>query len=169
MNNEKLSDWAITAVIIIVLGVPVLGLLYLGVMRSADVYYKAGWMIAHRNDAAAFPPGSKLCIHEFCTRTDTTLKYVGGRRGYTSEVQYRYCPVHEPNFVKFGSQLDGFLYFCYWVVAIICSLIAPCLLLMPIAIIFVRGFKASEGTVGGIFGFVPLAIVIAAWVMFAWW
>jgi len=170
MNKEKLTDWLLTAAGLILLGVPVLGLVFIGTMRAADAYYKTGWMVAHWNDAESFPPGRNVCMHHFCTRTDTVLKHVGGRRGYTSEVQYYYCPVHESSFISTGGQFDGFLYFCYWIVAIICSAIPPLVLLIPMA------FSESKFWLvklliwpSLILDVVAWVILIPMWVMFAWW
>jgi hypothetical protein len=180
MWKEKLTDSLLLIVFLVVLGVPVVGLLYLGTFRAADVFYKAGWMVAHWNDATEFPPGSNLCMHHFCTRTDTTLKHVGGRRGYTSEVQYYYCPIHNSDFVSTGGQFDGFLYFLYWAVAIICSfflLVIPLfLILLPFMIVTDRFKKVSvsfsqrlDSVGGSIVAFGGVTILLVVWVMFAWW
>lgn len=91
-----------------------------GPVRAVDVYYKAGWMVAHWSDEESFPSGSNVCTYLFCTRTDTVPKYVGGRRGYTSQVSYNYCAIHEPEFISMGNRLDGFLYFLYWGWAVCC-------------------------------------------------
>lgn len=159
------------AVLLAVLALPVLGLAYLGLARTADLYYKTGWMVAHWNEAAAFPASSNVCMHEFCTRTDTKLKHVGGRSGYTSEIQYYYCPLHESSFFATGGQFDGFLYFCYWLVAIACSAIPPFLLIAPFSFIpgIEKWFRDPYEWPRIIVAFVPLTILVTAWMMFAWW
>jgi len=171
MARENSADWLIYGVLLVVLAAP----LYFGIMRAADVYYKTGWMVAHWNDASEFPPGSDLCMYNFCTRTDTREKHVGGRPGYTSEVKYYYCPIHEPTFVHTDSRIDGFLYFVYWIWAIICSGIPLFLVILPFTFIADKLGKRSaswqrlEEVSANIVGIGVVIILGVVWVMFAWW
>jgi hypothetical protein len=104
-------------------------------------------MIEHWNDGAAFPPGSKLCRHFFCTRIDTTEKYVAGKPGHMSEVRYPYCPEHEPQFTHNGTQSDCTMLLIYWAVAFACSLLMPYFVLalptIPVFWILERCFPDS--------------------------
>jgi hypothetical protein len=147
--------------------------------RPADVYYRAGWMITHLNDAS-FPPKSNLCMETFCTRTDTVKKFAGGHRGYTSQAYYRYCPLHTPGFVNTNSRLDGFLRFCYWIMTYFVGwFYAIGVLMLPVWLIAKGAGKAAPAVKDkaerlldqAIGPTVTIAAVIntTAWLMFAIW
>ena len=70
----------------IFLAVIFLGFLALAAVRTADLYYKAGWMVAH------LPPPGKVCTELFCLRTDTSKpewKFL--------QIHFAYCPEHLPS------------------------------------------------------------------------
>ena len=141
------------------------------VTRPLDVYYRAGWMIAHHDDQRAFPPKSNLCMETFCTRTDTTKKFAGGHKGYTSQAYYYYCPIHQPSFVNTGSRFDGFLRFVYWgTVFLISHLLAFGFFSLP-ALGLQRLFAKRTDFVELVMPVTYLAFGIsaAAWLMFAIW
>lgn len=50
----------------LVVGIVLLGFLGLAAVRTADLYYKAGWIVGH------FPPEGAVCTEAFCLRTDTS-------------------------------------------------------------------------------------------------
>lgn len=76
-------------VLFIVFGAVLLGLLVLVAVRVADVYFKAGWIVAH------FPPPSELCNEPFCLRTDA-VNDIGGERRF-GELHFAYCAKHRPS------------------------------------------------------------------------
>ena len=145
------------------------------VTRPVDVYYRAGWMISNWNDPK-FPPKANLCMHTFCTRTDTVKKHVGGRRGYTSEVKYNYCPLHAPSFFAFDSRPDDFLYFIYWFITFFVGMTLgsiPFLVLFGLGHFLWLKVRSKEGgrvnwehPAPWVAGFVVNTI---AWLMFAYW
>jgi len=143
--------------------------------RPVDVYMRAGWMVANWNEPRAFPPRANVCMEEFCRRTDTARKYVGGRKGYTSQVHYRYCPEHSPHFVATGSRFDGFFYFVYWGSAFIAAFgYVALILFLPVfgvasLIGKARGREVDIEGPATVVTFVAFAINVAAWLMFAIW
>ena len=70
----------------LVVGVVLLGFLSLAAVRTADLYYKAGWIVAH------FPPTGAVCTEAFCLRTDTTKP-----ESKFLEWHFAYCPDHYPS------------------------------------------------------------------------
>jgi len=70
----------------IVAGAVLLGFLALAAVRTADLYYKAGWIVTH------FPPKGAVCTELFCLRTDTTKP----ERKFL-ELHFAYCPDHLPS------------------------------------------------------------------------
>ena len=115
------------------------------VTRPVDVYYKAGFVLTNLGDPVRLPPHANLCMEQFCTRTDTQKKYVGGRKGYTSQVQYNYCPLHQPSFVATKSRLDGPLYFVYWGSAWLLSTIMLSMLFLGAAWAPVKLWSLARG------------------------
>jgi tetratricopeptide (TPR) repeat protein len=188
----SLVGWSVFAAVMVGLGlsgIPILGDLP---RRVLDAGYKGWWVVDHWNDAVAFPPKSELCMFPFCTKTDTHKKFVGGHRGYTSQVLHYYCGAHEPTFFSMGIRFDGFLYMLYWFAAIVLSVFLygpPVALLLrvamwPVLIPMWRAGKISSGflfprlqdftsagetklisfTVSAALGF-----TLALWIMYAWW
>ena len=160
--------------------------------RAVDLPWKIGWIVAHFSDPAAFPPQSNLCMEPFCVRTDTEKKYVTGRRGYTSEERYHYCPAHEPGFLKINHRSGGTLLFIYWILVVIVSglLLIPLLIMLsrvplwpwllvlvilgrqPLRILVPTGDDESTKGLDGILSLLGfwagLLIFFAAWILFIW-
>ncbi len=134
-------------------------------------------MISHLEDAQAFPRKSNLCMETFCTRTDTHKKFAGGHKGYTSQVYYNYCPIHEPSFVNTGTRLDGLLRFFYWGVTFLISyILAFGLLALPAQGMLLLYDKLRRSTIASDFirvaapvTAVAFGVCSAAWLMFAIW
>ncbi|HEX7899982.1 MAG TPA: tetratricopeptide repeat protein [Planctomycetota bacterium] len=180
--GEKLKDLCLYILLPlgIFLGLGIARVPFLGDIpaRVIDMPYKIGWIVAHWNDAAAFPPKSDLCMEPFCTRTDTSEKHVGGRLGYTSQVMYAYCPEHGPTFFSTGQRFDGFLYFIYWgTILVLSCLMAPiaALPLLPLIWLFHKSTAAARkeqlslDKVGESVMIAGIAVVLLAWILFAWW
>ena len=72
-------------IILLVAGV-MIGFLSLAAVRTADLYYKAGWIVTH------FPPEGEVCTELFCLRTDTTKP----EREFL-KLHFAYCPDHLPS------------------------------------------------------------------------
>lgn len=131
--------------------------------RAADIPYKAGWIIAHWYDAEKFPPKSDLCMEPFCTRTDVEKKHVCGRPGYTSEISARYCPDHEPGWIRSDTRFDSVILVGYWLVSLILTffLIAAgtvlviYVVLLPLLLVQVLSGKKPSATLSP---FHPLAV-----------
>ena len=68
-----------------IFAVVLIGFLALAAVRTADMYFKAAWMVTH------FPPKGKVCTELFCLRTDTSKpewKFL--------QWHFAYCPEHLP-------------------------------------------------------------------------
>jgi hypothetical protein len=185
MSSKRSSDNLSVVLAILFLLAAGAGILYAfrwTPAQSVDVYYRAGWMVAHWNDRQAFPPGSELCTAPFCTRADTTQKYAGGWKRHRSETYYPYCPEHNPVFAQTGSKLDGLIRTFYWLIAIGLSFIvgglALTLLCFPAAAIYEATRQSPESqtflrrsldrsVAMGVTLTFPVALL--AWLMFAWW
>ncbi|HLY75058.1 MAG TPA: tetratricopeptide repeat protein, partial [Planctomycetota bacterium] len=184
--------WAGFAFVMLLLGIPKIPILGDWPRRTLDVGYKAWWIVEHWNNPLVFPHKANLCMEPFCTRIDTTKKYVGGHRGYTSQVDYNYCPEHQPTFFSMGIRFDGFLYFIYWAVAIFLSAflygvpfaLALRILMWPVLLPLWKAGKISSGLLLprlpesgspaekklNTFSFwVTGAFVLSLWTMFAFW
>ncbi len=70
----------------LVVGIVLLGFLALAAVRTADLYYKAGWIVAH------FPPKGNVCTEAFCLRTDTAKP-----ESKFLQWHFAYCPDHYPS------------------------------------------------------------------------
>jgi hypothetical protein len=79
------SSWK-DLLVALVVGVVLIGFLALAAVRTADLYYKAGWMVAH------FPPQGAVCTEAFCLRTDTSKP-----ESKFLEWHLAYCPDHYPS------------------------------------------------------------------------
>ena len=147
------------------------------VTRPVDVYSRAFFIADHWNDPKLFPPKANLCMETFCRRVDTTKQYVGGHKGYTSQVYYRYCPAHSPSFVATGSRLDGFFYFVYWTSCFFIGWFGLSLILGLPGIgvaklwLLVRGEKREPDLdrFGTLVAAAAGAINVVVFVMFAYW
>ena len=69
-----------------VVGVVLRGVLALAAVRTADLYYKAGWIVT------PFPPKGTLCTELFCLRTDKSMP----ERSFLN-LHFAYCPDHLPS------------------------------------------------------------------------
>lgn len=143
--------------------------------RSVDVFYRAGHIVTHWSEVKS----KELCTENFCTRTDTTQKYVGGHKGYTSETTYDYCPSHEPRFVKTGTRFvdlfRGFHFAWAFVLSCVLASAAMALAFAP----FVYLFRAIQGrggrphidpgeVLGLIAGIGGLVVSLAVYTLFFW-
>lgn len=87
-NDHEMSDeksWK-DALVAVVVGVVLLGFLALAAVRTADLYYKAGWIVSH------FPPKGAVCTEAFCLRTDTAKP-----ESKFLQWHFAYCPDHLPS------------------------------------------------------------------------
>lgn len=83
MSPSKIAKQALLALLV---GAVLLGFLALAAVRTADLYYKAGWIATH------FPPSADVCTEAFCLRTDTS------RPDRTfMKLHFAYCPDHLPS------------------------------------------------------------------------
>ena len=82
---KSASSWKDVLVAALV-GVVLLGFLALAAVRTADLYYKAGFIATH------FPPPGAVCTEAFCLRTDTTKP----ERRFL-QWHFAYCPDHLPS------------------------------------------------------------------------
>jgi hypothetical protein len=168
--------WTVALVGLGLSGIPILGDLP---RRALDGPYKAAWVVAHWSDPLHSPKGKNLCMEPFCVRMDTTHKYVGGHKGYTSQVDYHFCPDHSPHFLSLGLRMDGTIYVAYWVLVLVASalIFAPPiaflsrLLLWPVLVPLVAFRKTGSsillpGTGNWMLGVLG---VLAAWLVFAIW
>src|SRR6187401_2209126 len=81
----------------LLVGVVLLGFLALAAVRTADLYYKAGWVATH------FPPKAAVCTELFCLRTDTTKP-----PRELLKLHFAYCPDHLPSgFQGRGGRSNG--------------------------------------------------------------
>jgi hypothetical protein len=81
-SSTGFKDVLIGLLVVVVL----LGFLALAAVRTADLYYKAGWIVTH------FPPKGAVCTEAFCLRTDTSKP-----EGKFLEWHLAYCPDHLPS------------------------------------------------------------------------
>jgi hypothetical protein len=82
----KASSGAKDVLVALVVGIVLLGFLALAAVRTADLYYKAGWIVTH------FPPKGAVCTEAFCLRTDTSKP-----ESKFLEWHLAYCPDHLPS------------------------------------------------------------------------
>jgi lysylphosphatidylglycerol synthetase-like protein (DUF2156 family) len=75
-------DWK-SILFTVIFAAVVLGFLALAAVRTADVYYKAAWIVTH------FPPKNTICSELFCLRTDTSKP----ERSF-GKLHFAYCPDH---------------------------------------------------------------------------
>jgi hypothetical protein len=147
------------------------------VTRPVDVYSRAYFIVDNWNNPQRFPHQANLCMDTFCRRFDTAKKYVGGHRGYTSQVFYRYCPEHRPSFVSTGTRLDGFFYFVYWAACFFIGWVAVGMVItLPVVGVhglwlLARGEKrdAPPETLMTVMMSIAGAINLIVFVMFAYW
>jgi len=101
----------------LVVGVVLLGFLALAAVRTADLYYKAGWIVTH------FPPKGTVCTELFCLRTDTSKpepKFL--------QWHFAYCPDHLPSgFQGWGGRSVGVVIYLSIFMTLIALLSIPIL------------------------------------------
>jgi hypothetical protein len=111
--GTKIKDGILTVIVVAV----IIGFLALAAVRTADLYFKAGWIVSH------FPPKGNLCTELFCVRTDTTKpewKFL--------QVHFAYCPDHLPSgFQGRGARSVGVLVYLSIVMILLSFLTAPIL------------------------------------------
>jgi hypothetical protein len=78
-SSRSIKDIILTVISVAV----VVGFLAFVAVRTADVYYKAAWIVTH------FPPPGNLCSEAFCVRSDTSKP----DRSF-GELHYAYCSQH---------------------------------------------------------------------------
>ena len=84
-------------VVILLVVVVMFGFFALAAVRTADLYYKAGWI------AINFPPEGEVCTELFCLRTDTKKP-----EPTFLDLHFAYCPQHLPNgFQGHGGRSNG--------------------------------------------------------------
>src|SRR5258706_8917318 len=94
-STRGVKDYIIGAIAVVVL----LGFLSFALIRTADLYYKAGWIVAH------FPPKGAVCTEMFCLRTDTTKP-----EAKMMQVHFAYCGQHlSSGFQARGGRSTGIL------------------------------------------------------------
>jgi hypothetical protein len=79
----KASSGVKDVLVALLVGVVLIGFLALAAVRTADLYYKAGWIVTH------FPPKGAVCTEAFCLRTDTSKP-----ESKFLEWHLAYCPDH---------------------------------------------------------------------------
>lgn len=95
--------------------VVLLGFLALAAVRTADLYYKAGWIATH------FPPKGTVCTELFCLRTDTSKP----DRSFM-KLHFAYCPDHLPSgFQGRGARSNGIVAYLTIFVTLLAFLTVP--------------------------------------------
>lgn len=96
-------------------GIVLIGFLALAAVRTADLYYKAGWIVTH------FPPKGTICTEQFCLRTDTSRPDREFMRMY-----FAYCPDHRPSgFQGRGGRSQGVIIYLALFMTLLSFLTVP--------------------------------------------
>lgn len=83
--------------VILLMVIVLCGFLALAAVRTADLYYKAGWIAIH------FPPQGTVCTELFCLRTDTSKPEPS-----FPNLHFAYCPDHlQSGFQGRGARSNG--------------------------------------------------------------
>lgn len=143
----------------LIVGVVLLGFLAMAAIRTADLYYKAGWIVAH------FPPKGTICTELFCLRTDTSKP----ERSFM-KLHFAYCPEHlSGGFQGRGGRSVGVLIYMAVFMTLLSFVTVPILGLLFRVVARPFAAKADPGKLESAGMWTGAVVAVVAISLYCWW